>query len=342
MAQPGGCEAGRRSRCLHRIDVALVLRRRGAGEGQCDRPQVEIEQAIAQPRLVVVIALRLRSSDDLDLAGVEPEAFVDRADLRLSGLRVGQEDAARAALRDGRCDAGVLDVGQRLRGEDHRHVFLAQRLQPLADARGEHRVVEEQPGFVEDQERGRAIKTLVEAGKQITEHRQHSSTARHQLLHLEALHVGRAQPVAVGIEQTAVGAAEHVRCQRLAQCVVLQQHGEAGQRALLHRRACKAFQRRPDSRLLVGADGRAFSQHPAFEPFGGPGAVALLVDARERLERDVAVRAEIVVLAAQAQDGGAHRAAHVEGEDARAWIAAELHRQGSEQHGLAHAGRSND
>ena len=48
------------------------------------------------------------------------------------------------------------------------------------------------------------------------------------------------------------------------------------------------------------------------------------------------------MLAAQAQDGGAHRAAHVEGKDARIGIAAELHRQGGEQHGLAHAGRSND
>ena len=118
MAQPGGCEAGRQSR-LHRVDVALVLRCRGASEGQCDRPEVEVEQAIAQPRLVVVVALRLRGGDDLDLAGVEPEAFVDRANLRFSGLRIGEEDAARAALHDGRCDAGVLDVGQRLRGEDH-------------------------------------------------------------------------------------------------------------------------------------------------------------------------------------------------------------------------------
>jgi hypothetical protein len=43
-----------------------------------------------------------------------------------------------------------------------------------------------------------------------------------------------------------------------------------------------------------------------------------VVDAREWLEGDAAIGAEVVVLAAQAEDGGAHRAPHVEGEDARA------------------------
>jgi len=71
-----------------------------------------------------------------------------------------------------------------------------------------------------------------------------------------------------------------------------------GQRALFHRRTGEAFQRRPDGRLLVRADAHALVQHPAFQPFGGPSAVAFLVDARQRLERDVAIRAQVVVLAA--------------------------------------------
>jgi hypothetical protein len=40
-------------------------------------------------------------------------------------------------------------------------------------------------------------------------------------------------------------------------------------------------------------------QQAAFDPFGGPGAVALAVDAGERLEGDLAIRAQVVVLAAQ-------------------------------------------
>src|SRR3546814_4157918 len=81
VAQPGGCEAGRRSRRFHRVNVALVLRRRSTGEGQRDRPQVEVKEAIAQPRLVVVVALGLRGGDDLDLPGVEAE---DRKSTRLN------------------------------------------------------------------------------------------------------------------------------------------------------------------------------------------------------------------------------------------------------------------
>jgi hypothetical protein len=40
-----------------------------------------------------------------------------------------------------------------LGGEDHGDVLLAQHLQPFADARGEDRVVEIDPGLVEDQQR---------------------------------------------------------------------------------------------------------------------------------------------------------------------------------------------
>src|SRR3546814_3865260 len=139
------------------VYVALVLRRGRAREGQRRRPQVEVEQAVAETGLVVVVALGPRGGDDFDLPPVEAEALVDRANLRLGRLRVRQEDADGAALDDRGRDAGVLDVRQRLRGEDDAHVSFAQRLEPLADARGEHRVVQEQPGLIENQkEIGRA------------------------------------------------------------------------------------------------------------------------------------------------------------------------------------------
>lgn len=146
----------------------------------------------------------------------------------------------------------------------------------------------------------------------------------------------------VGIQQLAVGTTEDIRRQRLPQRVRLQQHGKPCHRALLHRRTGETAQRRPDGCFLVGADRHAFVQQPAFDPFSSPGAVALAVDARERLEGDFAIRAQVVVLATEAEDGGPHGAAHVEREDARAAIAAELHRQGGEQDRLAHAGRACD
>jgi hypothetical protein len=154
MAQPGRREAGNAGRSDRRVHGALILGRRSAREGQRHRPQAQVEDPVAKPGLVVVVAFGLRGGDNLDLPAVETEALVDAPDLWLGSLRVGQEDAARATLHDGGRDAGVLDVGERLRGEDHRHVLLAQRLEPLADARGEDRVVEEQPGLIEDQQVG--------------------------------------------------------------------------------------------------------------------------------------------------------------------------------------------
>src|SRR3546814_9762960 len=69
-------------------------------------------------------------------------------------------------------------------------------------------------------------------------------------------------------------------------------------------------------------------QQPAFHPLGRPGAIAIALDARERLERDAAIDTQVVVLAAQPEDRGAHRAPHVECEDARTRIAAKR----SEEH----------
>ncbi len=146
----------------------------------------------------------------------------------------------------------------------------------------------------------------------------------------------------IGVEQLAVRAAKHVRRERLAQRVRLQQYRQAGERALFGRRAGKAAERRPDGRFLVRANGDAFVQQSAFDPFGGPGAITLLVDACERLECDRTVGAEVVILTAQAERRCAHRAAHVERENARAGIAAELHGQRGEQDRFPHAGRAGD
>src|SRR3546814_16424228 len=101
MAQPGAREAGYAGIQQHAIHVALVLRCGSAGEGQRRRPQVEVEQAVSETGLVVVVELGLRGGDDFDLPPVEAEALVDRANLRLGRLRVGEENAARAALAAG-------------------------------------------------------------------------------------------------------------------------------------------------------------------------------------------------------------------------------------------------
>lgn len=269
------------------------------GKGQRGWPQVEVEQAIAQARLVVVVTLGLRGRHDLDLARVQPEAFIDRADLRLGGLRVRQKNPTGAAFDHRRGNARILDVGQRLRGEDDADVLLPQCFEPLADAGGEHRVIEEQPGFIEDQQRGRAVEALIEAGEQVPQHGQHRRLAVHQLFHLEALHTAETQAVRISVQQLAVGTAQHIGRECLAQCVRLQQHRQARQRALLCWHAGEAAECRPDRGLLVRADGDTFMQQAAFHPFGGPGAVALLVDASQWLEGNRPVVAQVVMLAAE-------------------------------------------
>ena len=109
MAQPSAREARhagvRRQAAKNLINGALVLRRGSARKGQRRRPQVEVEQAVAEAGLVVVVALRNGRGDDLDLPPVESETLVDRANLRLGGLRVRQKEAARAALDDRGRDA---------------------------------------------------------------------------------------------------------------------------------------------------------------------------------------------------------------------------------------------
>src|SRR3546814_9527494 len=73
---------------------------------------------------------------------------------------VGQQYGLRTAFDDRGCNDAIGDIGERLGREYHRDVLLAQRLQPFADARGEQRVVEEDPGFVEDQQRRPSVEPL--------------------------------------------------------------------------------------------------------------------------------------------------------------------------------------
>ncbi len=91
----------------HRVHVALVLRRGSAREGQRRRPQVKVEQAVAEAGLVVVVAFGLRWRRSRSGANSVRNP-VDRANLRLGRLWVRQEDAAGAALDDCWRDARIL------------------------------------------------------------------------------------------------------------------------------------------------------------------------------------------------------------------------------------------
>src|SRR3546814_19355724 len=74
------------------------------------------------------------------------------------------------------------------------------------------------------------------------------------------------------------------------------------------------------------------------QPIGGPTAGGGIVDTRQRLERDRAA-AQVVMLAAQAEDGRTDRTPGVEHEYPRSGIAPELQHQHGQQPRLAGAGR---
>src|SRR3546814_10296712 len=63
-------------------DLDLVGSRGGGGKGERHIAKAEFEQSIAAPRLAIIVALRGRPAQYLDLAIVEPEAFVDARNLR--------------------------------------------------------------------------------------------------------------------------------------------------------------------------------------------------------------------------------------------------------------------
>ena len=117
-AQPGGGEAVAAVGGEDLGDGGLVGLRGGGGEGERDLGEAELEQAIAAARLAVIVALRRRPAQDLDLAVVETEAAIDRRDLRLERALVRQEEPRRAALDDRRRDGAAVDIGERLGGED--------------------------------------------------------------------------------------------------------------------------------------------------------------------------------------------------------------------------------
>ena len=199
-AKPVGSPSARQ-----RSIEALIVGRGGAAQRQRDRPEPQLEQPVAARGLGVVVALRRGDAQDLDLARIETEALVDRARLRLQRAVVGQEDARRTAFDQRRGDGRALDVGQRLGGEHDGDVLLAQRLQPLADAGREQRVVEEGPGLVEDQQRRPAVETRLQPLEQIGQHGRDQRLVLHQRFHLEMQHVARCQALRRAVEQAAVG-----------------------------------------------------------------------------------------------------------------------------------------
>ena len=71
---------------------------RGA-KRETDFAEAQLEQPVAAPGLAVVIPLRRRPCENLDLPVIEAEPPVDRGDLRLDGPLVRQQCPSSGILR---------------------------------------------------------------------------------------------------------------------------------------------------------------------------------------------------------------------------------------------------
>src|SRR3546814_5667512 len=101
--------------------------------------------------LCCFVASRRRNTRCALVTGVQTCALT--ISVRLDVAVVGKQYPLRTAFDDRGCDAAIRNVSETVRCEHHGYILLAQHLQPFVDACGEQRVVEEHPGFVENEQR---------------------------------------------------------------------------------------------------------------------------------------------------------------------------------------------
>ncbi len=121
------------------------------------------------------------------------------------GTRIGHEDHRCGLFDQRRGDAAVERVACRLGGKADQCIALPERLQPVADAGGEHLVVERLPALVDQDHRRFTIEPLVDPVEQIHHRRRAQLGAFQQCGHVEAHHAGRqVEPVGCIVEQPAM------------------------------------------------------------------------------------------------------------------------------------------
>ena len=266
-------------------DGGLVGLGRSGGEGERHLGEAELEEPVAAPRLAVVVALGRGTAEDFDLAIIQAEAAIDGGDLRFEGALIGEEEARRTALDDGRRDRRAVDVGQRLGGEDHRSVLLAQGLEPFAQLAGEALVVEGQPPFVDDQQGRATVEAVLDAVEEVGEDGRRGA-GPNEPFGLESLDFGFAQTLGFGVQQPPPRATHGVGRQCLLEGIGLQQDAEAGDGPLGDRGRGEGGQGRPQMLLQFRGDGHRLPSEEGRDPLRGPGALAGVIDARQRLQGD--------------------------------------------------------
>ena len=213
------------------IDVFEVLLAGRPGKGERDRSERHVEQAPPFGRCDVIFALRDRGRDNLDLAVVEADALIEFAGAGLARRAIWQADFCRAAFLQDIDDAGLFGIRDRLGGEHHGAIGLAEHLQPFPDLVAEGRMAEHQPGLVENDEAWRTGQALFDAPEEIEKDRHEIALAHvHQFLDLEGLEGAKGEAVRFGVEKLAHRSVDRVVLQRGLDLAHLDAADEIGER----------------------------------------------------------------------------------------------------------------
>ncbi|MNI62245.1 hypothetical protein D3C73_1175540 [compost metagenome] len=189
---------------------------------------------------------------------------------------------------------------------------------------GEGRIIEIDPGFVEDEQGRTTVEPGFQAVDEIAQHRQDKAGRVHQGFGLETQDVGEGQPVFGGVEQSSERTFQRPRRERRFQRLRLQQDGQPCQRPLFRRRAGKARQRRPEHFLQLGRHDQFLMAEKFGDPVGGPRAFSVVVDVAERLEGQRVPLPERDMVAAHRQRRRPRRQPLIEDVDLRSGVAAKL------------------
>ena len=153
-------------------------------------------------RDVVVIALGRGLGDDVDLPIGEAELPVELAGLRTPGLGVGQIELGRTRLQNDVAIGRIGDFAEALGRQYDRRVLLAQGPQPFLELGAEGVIGQHHPGFVDDDEGGPPVEPLLDAVKQIGQHRDGDLRPHaHQGFELEGDEVAIEQHIVIGVEK---------------------------------------------------------------------------------------------------------------------------------------------
>src|SRR5208337_2385273 len=186
--------------------------------------------------------------------------------------------------------------------------------------------------------RGSAVEALIDSVKEISDDGHDDlRTHCHQCFELESDESTFEQYVMICVEETPEWTRERIGAQPVAHDIVLHLSDEVADSALLWWCFRDEFQRSPQCLALIRNEWHSLKLKPVFEQSLHLHTVGLVVDARERTERNL-VLSKIEMLSAESLGQNVGRVALVEEKDLPVRDCTEVHRDRAERYALAAPG----